>query len=92
MEHAYGLAVDIGTTTVAGYLCDLRSGEVMATESMMNPQVTFGEDVMSRITYAMAHPGEGLEQDAPHDHRWVEPADRKDRRDRSSFSQTTFWS
>jgi uncharacterized 2Fe-2S/4Fe-4S cluster protein (DUF4445 family) len=52
-EKSYGLAVDIGTTTVAGYLCELHTGEVLATESMMNPQVTFGEDVMSRITYAM---------------------------------------
>jgi uncharacterized 2Fe-2S/4Fe-4S cluster protein (DUF4445 family) len=55
VEEAYGLAVDIGTTTVAGYLCSLRNGRVIATESMMNPQVTFGEDVMSRITYAMTH-------------------------------------
>jgi uncharacterized 2Fe-2S/4Fe-4S cluster protein (DUF4445 family) len=55
VDDAYGLALDIGTTTVAGYLCSLRSGRVLATESMMNPQVTFGEDVMSRITYAMTH-------------------------------------
>jgi uncharacterized 2Fe-2S/4Fe-4S cluster protein (DUF4445 family) len=56
IEKAYGLAVDIGTTTVAGYLCDLTTGEVIATESMMNPQVIYGEDVMSRITYAVTHP------------------------------------
>ncbi len=62
VDEIYGLAVDIGTTTVAGYLCNLRSGEVIATESMMNPQVTYGEDVMSRITYAMTHPEEGLEK------------------------------
>jgi len=55
VDEAYGLAVDIGTTTVAGYLCSLRSGRVIATESMMNPQVTFGEDVMSRMTYAITH-------------------------------------
>jgi uncharacterized 2Fe-2S/4Fe-4S cluster protein (DUF4445 family) len=55
VDDVYGLALDIGTTTVAGYLCSLRSGRVIATESMMNPQVTFGEDVMSRITYAMTH-------------------------------------
>ncbi|MCJ7605672.1 MAG: ASKHA domain-containing protein [Dehalococcoidales bacterium] len=48
----YGLAVDIGTTTVAGYLCDLTTGEIVATHSMMNPQVAYGEDVMSRISYA----------------------------------------
>ncbi len=54
-----GLAVDIGTTTVVGYLTDLETGEVVGVESMMNPQVPFGEDVMSRITYSMTHP-EGL--------------------------------
>lgn len=51
-DKAYGLALDIGTTTVAGYLCDLISGDVLATASMMNPQVAYGEDVMSRISYA----------------------------------------
>ena len=53
----YGLAVDIGTTTVAGYLCDLETGEVAAVHSLMNPQVTYGEDVMSRVTYIMTHDG-----------------------------------
>ncbi|HKJ40296.1 MAG TPA: ASKHA domain-containing protein [Anaerolineales bacterium] len=52
-EGAYGLAVDVGSTTVASYLCDLRTGELLATESMMNPQVSFGEDLMSRISFAM---------------------------------------
>jgi uncharacterized 2Fe-2S/4Fe-4S cluster protein (DUF4445 family) len=60
VENIYGLAVDIGTTTVAAYLCDLSNGQVVATDSMMNPQVTYGEDVMSRITYAMANSPEGL--------------------------------
>jgi len=55
VEESYGLAVDVGTTTVAGYLCELSSGKLLGTDSMMNPQVTFGEDVMSRITYAMTH-------------------------------------
>lgn len=55
VEKAYGIAFDIGTTTVVGYLCELSSGEVVATESMMNPQVIYGEDVMSRITYNMTH-------------------------------------
>ncbi len=55
VEKSYGLAVDVGTTTVAGYLCELNSGTLLATDSMMNPQVTFGEDVMSRITYAMTN-------------------------------------
>lgn len=51
----FGLAVDIGTTTVAGYLCDLATGEVAAVHSLMNPQVTYGEDVMSRVTYIMTN-------------------------------------
>ena len=54
-EGVYGLAVDIGSTTVAGYLCDLRTGALLATESIMNPQVTYGEDLMSRVSYAMLH-------------------------------------
>jgi uncharacterized 2Fe-2S/4Fe-4S cluster protein (DUF4445 family) len=53
MESCYGLAVDIGTTTCVGYLTDLTTGRVVNTESMMNPQVPYGEDVMSRITYSM---------------------------------------
>lgn len=55
VEGTYGFAVDIGSTTVAGHLCDLRTGKVLATESMMNPQVTYGEDLMSRISYATEH-------------------------------------
>ena len=55
VEGIYGLAVDIGSTTIAGHLCDLRTGEVLATESVMNPQVTYGEDLMSRISYAIEY-------------------------------------
>jgi uncharacterized 2Fe-2S/4Fe-4S cluster protein (DUF4445 family) len=54
-EGAYGLAVDIGTTTVVAHLCDLRTGAVLATEAMMNPQVPFGEDILSRISYIQTH-------------------------------------
>ncbi len=62
-RHAtcYGLAIDIGTTTLAAYLCDLNTGKVLDTLSMMNPQVRYGEDVVSRITYHMGNPG-GLER------------------------------
>lgn len=60
VKKAYGLAVDVGTTTVAGYLCDLTDGKLVATASMMNPQVIYGEDVMSRISYTMTNL-EGLE-------------------------------
>ena len=57
----FGMAIDIGTTTVAAYLCDLASGEVIDTLSMMNPQVKYGEDVVSRISFHMENP-DGLER------------------------------
>jgi uncharacterized 2Fe-2S/4Fe-4S cluster protein (DUF4445 family) len=60
-EDSFGAAVDIGSTTVALYLCDLRTGEVVAAESEMNPQIVYGEDVMSRIQYTIEH-GDGLEK------------------------------
>ncbi|MDQ2088416.1 ASKHA domain-containing protein [Marimonas arenosa] len=53
----YGLAVDLGSTTIAAHLCDLRSGEVVASSGLMNPQIRFGEDLMSRVSYAMMNPG-----------------------------------
>lgn len=46
----YGLAVDLGTTTIAVYLCDLDSGKVVSSISVRNPQAMFGDDVMSRIS------------------------------------------
>lgn len=55
-EGAYGLAVDIGSTTIVAHLCDLRTGAVRATEAAMNPQVRFGEDLMSRVSYVMMNP------------------------------------
>jgi len=60
VEKVYGLAVDVGTSTVAGYLCDMTDGSVVTTGSMMNPQVVYGEDVMSRISFTMTNPN-GLE-------------------------------
>ncbi len=60
-DRPLGLAVDIGTTTLAAYLCDLRTGELLSTTSAMNPQVTYGDDIMSRISYAVETPG-GLAQ------------------------------
>lgn len=56
VEEIFGLAVDIGTTTVAMHLCDLRTGAVVATVSQMNPQVAYGEDLMSRVSYADNNP------------------------------------
>ena len=60
-ENSYGLAIDVGTTTVAGYFCNLNTMEVLDTVSLMNPQCKYGEDVMSRITYHMMNP-DGLER------------------------------
>ncbi len=61
VETSYGVAVDIGSTTIALYLCDLGTGEILAAESEMNPQIVYGEDVMSRIQYTIAEP-DGLEK------------------------------
>lgn len=52
-EGLYGLAVDLGTTSIAAYLCDLRTGEVVGSETAMNPQIAYGEDLMSRVSYGM---------------------------------------
>jgi uncharacterized 2Fe-2S/4Fe-4S cluster protein (DUF4445 family) len=53
----YGVAVDVGSTTIACHLTDLVSGEVLASDGIMNPQIRFGEDLMSRVSYAMMNPG-----------------------------------
>ncbi|MBY6089704.1 ASKHA domain-containing protein [Maritimibacter alkaliphilus] len=53
----YGLAIDLGSTTIAGHLCDLVTGEVLASAGLMNPQIRFGEDLMSRVSYVMMNPG-----------------------------------
>ncbi len=56
-DRAYGIAFDIGSTTVAGHLCDLATGEVLSSAGEMNPQIRFGEDLMSRVSYVMLNPG-----------------------------------
>lgn len=56
-DAAFGIAFDIGSTTVAGHLCDLRTGDVLASAGEMNPQIRFGEDLMSRVSYVMMNPG-----------------------------------
>jgi uncharacterized 2Fe-2S/4Fe-4S cluster protein (DUF4445 family) len=56
-DQAYGLAVDVGSTTIAAHLCNLETGEVVASAGAMNPQIRFGEDLMSRVSYSMMHPG-----------------------------------
>jgi uncharacterized 2Fe-2S/4Fe-4S cluster protein (DUF4445 family) len=60
-DRAYGLAIDVGSTTIAAHLCDLSSGEVLASSGLMNPQIRFGEDLMSRVSYVMMNPGGELE-------------------------------
>ncbi len=57
VERVAGIAVDLGSTTVAGHLCDLSSGEILATAGRMNPQIRYGEDLMSRVSYAMLNEG-----------------------------------
>ena len=60
-DAAYGIAFDVGSTTVAGHLCDLHTGDVLASAGEMNPQIRFGEDLMSRVSYVMLN--EGAEQE-----------------------------
>lgn len=55
-----GAALDVGTTTLALYLCDLSTGKLLASASASNPQIVFGADIMSRIAYSTGHPGEGV--------------------------------
>jgi len=56
-EQLCGIAVDVGSTTIAAHLCDLTSGEVLASAGSMNPQIRFGEDLMSRVSYIMMNAG-----------------------------------
>ncbi len=57
----YGLAIDLGSTTIAAHLCDIYSGAVLASSGQMNPQIRFGEDLMSRVSYVMMNPGGDVE-------------------------------
>jgi uncharacterized 2Fe-2S/4Fe-4S cluster protein (DUF4445 family) len=52
-DLALGVAFDVGSTTIAGHLCDLATGSVLASAGRMNPQIGFGEDLMSRVSYVM---------------------------------------
>jgi len=63
-DRLYGLAVDIGSTTIAAHLCELHTGDVVAAAGAMNPQIRFGEDLMSRVSYVMMNPGGGAEMTA----------------------------
>ena len=56
-DRAFGAAFDIGSTTIACHLAELSSGKVVASAGRMNPQIRFGEDLMSRVSYVMMNPG-----------------------------------
>lgn len=56
-EAAFGAAIDLGSTTMSVHLCNLQTGEVAASVGAMNPQIRFGEDLMSRVSYVMMNPG-----------------------------------
>ncbi len=55
-KPVFGIAVDVGSTTIALHVADLATGEVIASAGRMNPQIRFGEDLMSRVSHAMMHP------------------------------------
>lgn len=56
-DTLYGVAVDIGSTTIACHLVDLRTGDTVQSAGIANPQIRFGEDLMSRVSYVMMNPG-----------------------------------
>ena len=56
-DELFGIAVDVGSTTIAAHLCDLSTGEVSGSAGLMNPQIRFGEDLMSRVSFIMMNEG-----------------------------------
>lgn len=56
-DKAFGCAIDVGSTTMSVHLTDLQTGEVVNSVGAMNPQIRFGEDLMSRVSYVMMNPG-----------------------------------
>ncbi len=60
-DRAFGVAIDVGSTTIAGHLVNLLDGTVLASAGVMNPQIRFGEDLMSRVSYVMLHDGGDVE-------------------------------
>ena len=55
-EKVAGVAIDVGSTTMSAHLCDMVTGEVLASTGAMNPQIRFGEDLMSRVSYGIMNP------------------------------------
>ena len=60
-DDLFGLAVDIGSTTLSAQLCNLKTGKIVGTAGTMNPQIRFGEDLMSRISYIMMNQGQHIQ-------------------------------
>jgi len=60
-DKVFGLAFDVGSTTIAAHLANLSTGEVVASAGTMNPQIRFGEDLMSRVSYSMMNTGGHIE-------------------------------
>lgn len=56
VDEVFGVAIDVGSTTIAGHLIELSTGDVRASNGVMNPQIRFGEDLMSRVSYVMMNP------------------------------------
>lgn len=61
VDRCFGLALDIGTTKMAGFLVDLKTGAVRSISSIMNPQIPYGEDIITRISYVKENP-DGLRE------------------------------
>ena len=60
-ERVAGVAIDVGSTTMSAHLCDMVTGDVLASTGAMNPQIRFGEDLMSRVSYGIMNPGGHVE-------------------------------
>ena len=60
-DRVAGIAIDVGSTTMSAHLCDMATGNVLASTGAMNPQIRFGEDLMSRVSYGIMNPGGHVE-------------------------------
>ena len=60
-DQIAGVAIDVGSTTMSAHLCDMVTGTVLASTGAMNPQIRFGEDLMSRVSYGIMNPGGAAE-------------------------------
>ena len=56
-KQILGAAIDVGSTTMSAHLCDMNDGQVLASSGIMNPQIRFGEDLMSRVSYGLMNQG-----------------------------------